>query len=92
MKTPQQTEVKGRKRELEGVVVKKSGIKTVAVEIVRVIAHPLYGKRIKRTKRYLAHDESDTLVVGDAVTIQESRPLSARKRWIVLPKKKGETV
>ena len=86
MKQQLPTEEKRGKRELAGVVVKKSGSKTVAVEIVRVIAHPLYGKRIKRTKRYLAHDVSDALSVGDNVTIQESRPLSARKRWIVLPK------
>lgn len=87
MKQQQTTEVVKRKRELEGVVVRKSGLKTVAVEIVRVIAHPLYGKRVKQTKRYLAHDESNALSVGDMVTIQESRPLSARKRWVVVPKK-----
>ncbi len=87
MKQQLPTEKVQHKRELEGVVVRKSGSKTVAVEIVRVIAHALYGKRIKRTKRYLAHDNSDALAVGDKVTIQESRPLSARKRWIVLPKK-----
>jgi small subunit ribosomal protein S17 len=87
MKQQPSTENQQHKRELEGVVVKKSGIKTVAVEIVRVIAHPVYGKRIKRTKRYLAHDNSDALVVGETVVIQESRPLSARKRWVVLPKK-----
>jgi len=87
MKQSSQTEVVRRKRELDGVVVRKSGLKTVAVEIVRVIAHPLYGKRIKQTKRYLAHDESNALSVGDMVTIQESRPLSARKRWVVMLKK-----
>lgn len=87
MKRSPSTEATSRKRELEGVVVRKSGSKTVAVEIVRVLAHPLYGKRIKQTKRYLAHDESDVVAIGEKVTIQESRPLSARKRWIVLPKK-----
>jgi small subunit ribosomal protein S17 len=84
MKKQQPTEVAPRKRELEGVVVRKSGTKTVAVEVVRVIAHALYGKRIKRTKRYLAHDEADTVAVGDTVVIRESRPLSARKRWVVI--------
>lgn len=87
MKSKLPTEEKRHKRELDGVVVRKSGMKTVAVEVVRIIAHPLYGKRVKRTKQYLAHDASDALLVGDMVTIQESRPLSARKRWIVLPKK-----
>jgi len=87
MKSSQPNETPRRKRELAGVVVRKSGLKTVAVEIVRVLAHPLYGKRIKHTKRYLAHDESNAIAVGDAVTIQESRPLSARKRWVVMPQK-----
>lgn len=72
------------KRELSGVVVSKSGTKTVAVEVARVAAHPLYGKRIHRTKRYLAHDVSDVVAVGAKVTIRESRPLSARKRWVVV--------
>lgn len=72
------------KRELRGVVVSKSGIKTVAVEVVRVAAHPLYGKRIHRTKRYLAHDTSDLITVGEKVIIRESRPLSARKRWVIV--------
>lgn len=88
MKPQVQIEIVRRKRELDGVVVRKSGLKTVAVEIVRVIAHSLYGKRIKQTKRYLAHDESNGLSVGDAVTIQESRPLSARKRWVVVPSRR----
>ncbi|MEK7499431.1 MAG: 30S ribosomal protein S17 [Patescibacteria group bacterium] len=87
MKQVSTTEILKRKRELDGVVVRRSGQKTVAVEIVRVLAHSLYGKRIKQTKRYLAHDESNKLAVGDKVTIQESRPLSARKRWVVVPKK-----
>jgi small subunit ribosomal protein S17 len=91
MKQATPTQKAGHKRELEGVVVRKSGSKTVAVEVVRVIAHPLYGKRIKQTKRYLAHDESDATPVGEHVTIQESRPLSARKRWVVL-QKKGKAV
>lgn len=90
MKPKQQQETIQRKRELDGVVARKSGTKTVSVEIVRVIAHPLYGKRIKQTKRYLAHDASDALAVGDLVTIQESRPLSARKRFVAMPKKGGK--
>lgn len=72
------------KRQLTGVVVSKSGTKTVSVQVVRVAAHPLYGKRIHRTKKYLAHDTSDRLTVGTTVIIRECRPLSARKRWIVV--------
>lgn len=75
-----------KKRQLSGVVVRKSGAKTVAVEISRTISHALYGKQINRTSRYLAHDEKDAFVVGDAVIIQESRPLSRRKRWVVINK------
>ncbi len=91
MKQDQQPETVGRKRTFDGVVARKSGAKTVAVQIVRIIAHPVYGKRIKQTKRYLAHDASDALAVGDAVTIHESKPLSARKRWIAILKE-GKTL
>lgn len=73
-----------KKRRLHGVVVRKSGAKTVAVEVTRVIRHPLYRKSMKRTKRYLAHDAKDQATVGQTVTIQESRPLSARKRWVIV--------
>lgn len=73
------------KRQLTGVVVSKSGSKTVCVQVVQIAVHPLYGKRMKRTKKYLAHDTSDGITVGERVTIQECRPMSARKRWIVLP-------
>lgn len=75
-----------RKRTVTGVAVSRSGDKTVAIQVVRTLRHPLYGKSIKRTKKYLAHDEKNEVVVGDTVTIQESRPLSARKRWIVISK------
>lgn len=86
MSTSDTTQQETRKRQLSGSVVRKSGTKTVSVEIVRVIAHPVYGKRMNRTSRYLAHDESDALVVGDMVLIEESRPLSRRKRWVVIKK------
>lgn len=75
-----------KKRELSGVVVRKSGIKTVSVEVVRTMAHPLYGKQVKRTNKYLAHDHDDSAVVGEQVVIQECRPMSARKRWVVMKK------
>lgn len=86
MKKSQQPSKVTHARELAGVVIRKSGIKTVAVEVVRVIPHGLYDKRVKRTKRYLVHDESDTTEVGSNVLIRQSRPLSARKRWIIVPK------
>lgn len=77
------------KRILTGTVVKKSGAKTVAVEVVRSISHKKYGKSIKQTKKYLAHDEQEKAEVGQEVTIQEARPLSARKRWIVIENKEA---
>ena len=91
MKKQAQTQQETRKRELDGVVVRKSGDKTVSVEVVRVIAHPVYGKRIKRTKRYLVHDEANAATVGQMVRIRESRPMSARKRWAVISQG-GKTV
>ena len=68
-------------RRLSGTVVRRSGEKTVAVEVVRQMMHPLYGKAIRRTKRYLVHDPENAAQVGSDVEIVETRPLSKRKRW-----------
>jgi small subunit ribosomal protein S17 len=57
--------------------------KTVKVAIERQVRDPLYGKTSKRTSTFLAHDEKNEAKVGDTVAITETRPLSARKRWIV---------
>jgi len=57
--------------------------KTVVVEVERLQRHPLYGKVVKRTKKYMAHDEENACRIGDLVRIVESRPLSRRKRWVV---------
>jgi small subunit ribosomal protein S17 len=86
MSTSSTTQKETKKRQLVGTVVRKSGAKTVSVEIVRVIAHPVYGKRMKRTARYLAHDTSDAIAVGEQVLIEECRPMSAKKRWVVIKK------
>lgn len=77
------------RRLLHGTVVARSGSKTVAVEVTSGRRHPLYGKKVTRSKRYLAHDESNAAAVGQMVTIQETRPLSRRKRWLVVTKKEG---
>ncbi len=77
------------KHTIEGVVVKKSGDKTVSVEVVRTVRHAIYNKGMKRTKRYLAHDPNNTVAVGDKVTIRESRPLSRRKRFVVITSTKA---
>ena len=69
---------------LSGVVVKNSGDKTVSVEVVRTVRHPKYHKIVKRTKKYAAHDEANACKIGDKVEIQESRPISKNKRFVVL--------
>jgi small subunit ribosomal protein S17 len=55
--------------------------KTISVLVERRLMHPLYGKFVKRSKKFLAHDEGNTCNVGDKVRIMETRPLSKRKRW-----------
>ncbi len=75
--------VSGR-RVLTGRVVSDKMDKTVVVEVTRRVKHPKYGKYVKRTNRYKAHDEANTCKVDDIVNIQESRPLSRDKRWLVV--------
>ena len=71
------------KATVTGVVVSDKMDKTVKVAIERQIRDALYGKTSKRTSTFLAHDEKNEAKVGDKVAIAESRPLSARKRWVV---------
>ena len=71
-------------RRFEGVVVKKSGDKTIRVRISRVIMDAKYKKRMKTHTDYLVHDERNQFKVGDAVTIESSRPHSANKRFVVV--------
>lgn len=70
-----------------GVVLRKSGDMTVVVEVLTVGRHKLYGKRIKRSRRYLVHDADNEAVVGAEVTIKEGRPFSKRKRWTLIKSK-----
>jgi small subunit ribosomal protein S17 len=72
------------KRVLQGVVVSDKGEKTVIVKVERRFMHPLYKKYIRRSKRYAAHDETNEVTVGMAVRIEECRPISKTKRWVVL--------
>lgn len=72
------------KKVLTGVVVSDKMQKTVSVLVERQFPHPLYGKVIKRSKKYLAHDPEGKYKVGDVVEIIESRPISKRKRFRVL--------
>jgi len=68
----------------QGRVVSDSMDKTVVVSVERQFAHPLYGKRVTRRKKYHAHDEGNEFRSGDLVVIEETRPLSKRKRWRVV--------
>jgi small subunit ribosomal protein S17 len=72
------------KRVLQGVVVSDVGDKTVVVRVERRVMHPVYKKFITRSKKYAAHDETNRFKTGDTVRIEESRPISKRKRWVVL--------
>jgi small subunit ribosomal protein S17 len=71
-------------REKQGKVVSAKMAKTVTVVITRRFAHPMYGKTVSRSKKYLAHDEKGQCKVGDMVRIVECRPLSKRKSWRVV--------
>ncbi len=77
---------RGARKLRKGVVVSKSGAKTVKVAVSYREVHPVYGKVVTRTKNYHAHDEADTAKVGDAVVIMETRPMSATKRWRIVAK------
>lgn len=72
----------GRRNEQTGVVVSDKMQKTVVVAVERLVRHAVYRKTIKRTSRFMAHDELGARL-GDRVRIVESRPRSARKRWTV---------
>jgi small subunit ribosomal protein S17 len=72
------------KRILQGVVVSDAGDKTVIVRVERRVMHPIYKKFITHSKRYAAHDAQNRWHVGDMVRIEESRPISKRKHWVVL--------
>jgi len=71
----------GRQKVQSGRVVSDKMDKTRVVEIERITRHPLYGKTIRRTKKYKFHDEANESRVGDVVKIVETRPLSKDKRW-----------
>jgi small subunit ribosomal protein S17 len=72
------------KRILQGVAVRDARDKTVIVRVERRVMHPVYKKFIMRSKKYAAHDEQNLVKGGATVRIEESRPISKRKRWVVL--------
>jgi small subunit ribosomal protein S17 len=72
------------RRVLQGVVVSDASDKTVIVKVERRVMHPVYKKFVTHSKKYAAHDENNRWHIGDAVRIEESRPISKRKHWVVL--------
>ncbi|MGR6743306.1 MULTISPECIES: 30S ribosomal protein S17 [Microbacterium] len=72
---------RGYRKARRGYVVSDKMDKTIVVEVEDRVKHPLYGKVIRRTSKVKAHDEANTAGIGDLVLINETRPLSATKRW-----------
>lgn len=67
-----------------GVVTSDKMDKTITISVIRRLKHPIYGKYVKKTTKFMAHDEKNDCHTGDTVKIMESRPLSAKKRWRVI--------
>lgn len=74
-------ETRGRRKVKIGKVVSNKADKTIIVTVERQVAHTLYKKYFKKSKKFMAHDEQNVCNEGDIVRIMETRPLSARKRW-----------
>jgi len=77
----EQKETAAGRQTKTGRVVSAKMQKTIVVEVERRVEEPQYQRTIKRTSRFMAHDEKNTAKVGDSVRIEETRPLSKRKRW-----------
>lgn len=75
---------RGNRKTRTGYVVSDRMDKTVVVAVERLVRHPLYGRTVRRTRKFLAHDENNACRPGDKVLIMETRPLSRRKRWRVV--------
>lgn len=73
-----------QRKVLTGTVVSNKMDKTVVVRVERIHRHPLYGKVVRSHKKYHAHDETNACKEGDTVRIRESKPMSKRKRWVVI--------
>ena len=79
--TPQTETLRGRRKTVIGYVVSDKMQKTIVVELESRVKHPKYGKIIRTTTKVKAHDENGVAGVGDRVSLMETRPLSATKRW-----------
>jgi small subunit ribosomal protein S17 len=80
----QQEKPRGKRKVREGLVVSDKMDKTVVVAVEDRVKHALYGKIIRRTTKYKAHDEGNECGIGDRVRLMETRPLSATKRWRIV--------
>ncbi len=74
-------EKRNLRKERIGVVVSSNMDKTIVIAVNRKMKHPIYGKFVKKTAKFMAHDEENTCNVGDTVRIMETRPLSKNKTW-----------
>ena len=74
-------ETRNLRKERIGLVVSNKMDKSIVVSVERKVKHPLYGKFVKNSKKFLAHDEKNECNIGDTVRIMETRPISKRKRW-----------
>jgi len=84
MSTETSTTERNLRKERIGVVTSNAMTKSITVTVERKEKHPKYGKFVKKTSKFMAHDEADTCNIGDTVRIMETRPLSKRKCWRVV--------
>ena len=82
--TKEKSTTRNERKTRDGIVVSNKMDKTISVLIERRLQHPIYGKFVKKSKKLIAHDESNECQIGDVVRIMECRPLSRRKRWRLL--------
>ena len=84
-------EERNKRKMTEGIVVSDKMDKTVVIQVQTLVKHPLYGKVMKRTKKFKVHDENNECKIGDRIRVMETRPLSKDKRWrLVEVTKKAE--
>ena len=74
-------EERNLRKQLIGIVTSDKMDKSISVSVERRIQHPIYGKFVKKSNKFMAHDEKNECNIGDRVRIMETRPMSARKRW-----------
>jgi small subunit ribosomal protein S17 len=78
------------KRILQGTVVSDAADKTVVVKVERRVKHPVFGKFVRQSKKFMAHDETNSVKAGETVRIEECRPISKRKSWVVVTEAAAE--